>query len=621
MNFLDHYNNELRHLREAGARFSQEHPQIAPALGLKPNSVADPFVERLLEGVAFLSARVQTRLDLEGAEFARQALTQLCPLYLSATPAITSFALHPDFGSPEAFRGHSVPRGALIHASLPGRARPVTFATAREVTLLPLRLERAECSRSLGGVSAALARRLASSQAALRLSFRLEGNAALRELLAADGRAKPLQLSLAGDLPRAYALHRALLADVGACYATADDDQGGETMLELPAGCLRLSATDEDEALLPADAGGLPGLRILREYFAQPARLLSVELDVLGPLAARAPSARGFDLILALRHPPADLIGEVDTGQFRLFATPAINLYPKRLDPVPYDPNQTEQWMPVDRMRPAEHHLWRLLEVNVCDSNGRSREARPALDAGGYQSGPAAARYSLRREPALQSLGPRHGYPDALGSHDLITISACAGDIGLDDIATLTGRALVADRGWRPEDLPGAELRMEGGGAVQRLECLWPASAPRPIPALERCWSAVAQIGLNPLSLRDTARQDIGARLAEQLRLAAQPECQLDRQRIDSLRAAHAQICFLAAGRASPQALVRATRVELDIAAVMHADRGGWLFGRLLAQALAQAVSLNDGIEVRVLLDGEPASQHGNTSRDDGELR
>ncbi|AUH51022.1 type VI secretion system baseplate subunit TssF [Chromobacterium sp. ATCC 53434] len=620
MNFLDHYNSELRHLREAGARFAREHPQIASSLGLQPNSTADPFVERLLEGVAFLSARVQTRLDMECAEFARQALCQVCPLYLSATPAMSSFAFHPDFGSPGAFRGRHLPRGTLIRAALPGRARSVTFSTARDVTLLPLRLERAECRRSLGDVSAELARYLTPAQAALRLSFRLEGNTTLKELAEMTGGGKPLHLSLAGDLPRAYALHRTMLVDTSAWYAIAADEQG-EALLNLPLDRLRLSATDEGESLLPADPGGLPGLRLLREYFAQPARLLSVEMDALTPLAKKAPLARSFELILALRHPPADLIGEVDAGQFRLFATPAINLYPKRLDPVPYDPNQTEQWIPVDRMRPAEHHLWRLLEVAVCDSNGRSHAARPALDAGGYQSEEAAARYSLRREPALQSESPRQSRPDALGSHDLITISACSSELGLDDIATLTGKALVADRGWRPEDLPAAELSVEGGGAAERVECLWPASAPRAIPDLERCWQAVSHIGLNSLSLRGAERQDICTRLMEMLRLAAKSGAALDRQRIDSLKSASLQACFIAAGRGSPQGLVRGVRAEIDISSVMHADRGAWLFGRLLAQTLAQSLTLNDGIEVRVLLDGELASLHGNTLRADGELQ
>ncbi|MBN3819852.1 type VI secretion system baseplate subunit TssF, partial [Paraburkholderia sp. Se-20369] len=65
---------------------------------------------------------------------------------------------------------------------------------------------------------------------------------------------------------------------------------------------------------------------------------------------------------------------------------------------------------------------------------------------------------------------------------------------------------------------------------------------------------------------------------------------------------------------------VRATRVDLDVAASAHADRGGWLFGRVLAQALAEATSLNDGIEVVVRLDGEAVSTHTNTAAGDGRL-
>lgn len=53
MNVLDHYNDELRNLREVGTRFAKEHPQVAGQLGLHPDAVTDPFVERLLEGVAF----------------------------------------------------------------------------------------------------------------------------------------------------------------------------------------------------------------------------------------------------------------------------------------------------------------------------------------------------------------------------------------------------------------------------------------------------------------------------------------------------------------------------------------------------------------------------------------
>ena len=62
---LRYYNLELQHLREMGAEFAQHFPKIAGRLGMNGLEVADPYVERLLEGVSFLAARVQLKLDSE----------------------------------------------------------------------------------------------------------------------------------------------------------------------------------------------------------------------------------------------------------------------------------------------------------------------------------------------------------------------------------------------------------------------------------------------------------------------------------------------------------------------------------------------------------------------------
>jgi Type VI secretion system, TssF len=71
---LRYYNLELQHLREMGAEFAQQFPKIAARLGMNGLEVADPYVERLIEGVAFLAARVQLKLD---AEFPRDHLPAL----------------------------------------------------------------------------------------------------------------------------------------------------------------------------------------------------------------------------------------------------------------------------------------------------------------------------------------------------------------------------------------------------------------------------------------------------------------------------------------------------------------------------------------------------------------
>ena len=69
---LEHYNTELRHLREKAGEFAREYPKIAGRLALDPfgkETCPDPHVERLIEGFAWLAARVHLQLDAEFPRF------------------------------------------------------------------------------------------------------------------------------------------------------------------------------------------------------------------------------------------------------------------------------------------------------------------------------------------------------------------------------------------------------------------------------------------------------------------------------------------------------------------------------------------------------------------------
>lgn len=58
-----YYQSELNNLRHLADEFAQRNPALAPLLG--SGSASDPDVERLLEGVAFLTGMVRQRLDDE----------------------------------------------------------------------------------------------------------------------------------------------------------------------------------------------------------------------------------------------------------------------------------------------------------------------------------------------------------------------------------------------------------------------------------------------------------------------------------------------------------------------------------------------------------------------------
>src|SRR6516164_5741843 len=99
---LGYYNRELEALRGLASEFAERHPKIAGRLRLSKDAVDDPHVQRLLEGVAFLGARVQHRLDDEFPELTDALLSVLYPHYLAPVPsaAIAQFHPQPDLAQP-----------------------------------------------------------------------------------------------------------------------------------------------------------------------------------------------------------------------------------------------------------------------------------------------------------------------------------------------------------------------------------------------------------------------------------------------------------------------------------------------------------------------------------------
>src|SRR5215210_1450596 len=100
-----------------GAEFAQQFPKIAARLGMTGLEVADPYVERLIEGAAFLAARVQLKLDAEFPRFTQSLLEIIYPHYLAPTPSMLVAQLNPDRDDPGLAGGtRVVPRGTSLHA-------------------------------------------------------------------------------------------------------------------------------------------------------------------------------------------------------------------------------------------------------------------------------------------------------------------------------------------------------------------------------------------------------------------------------------------------------------------------------------------------------------------------
>ena len=114
--FLRYYLDELAYLRRMGKEFAQLYPKIAARLELANGLSTDPHVERLIESFAFLTARLERRLDAELPEVSGSLLGILYPSLVNPVPplAVARFEVDPAQG--KATSGRVLPRHTRLFA-------------------------------------------------------------------------------------------------------------------------------------------------------------------------------------------------------------------------------------------------------------------------------------------------------------------------------------------------------------------------------------------------------------------------------------------------------------------------------------------------------------------------
>ena len=140
---LLYYENELTYLRRLGARFAQQYPKVAARLQLEASKCDDPHVERLLEGFAFLAARIHRRLDDDFPEISEALLDVLYPQLVRPLPAMAIVEVHIDELQGKLAEGFHIPRGSMLR-SRPVQGVPCEFQTCYDTTLWPLTISKVE---------------------------------------------------------------------------------------------------------------------------------------------------------------------------------------------------------------------------------------------------------------------------------------------------------------------------------------------------------------------------------------------------------------------------------------------------------------------------------------------
>src|SRR5262245_45643208 len=327
---LDYYNSELLHVRESAAEFAKEFPKIAGRLALEGVAECqDPYVERLLEGFAFLAARVQLKIDAEFPTFTQHLLEMVFPGFLAPLPSMAMVRFEPDLTEAGLAEGVELPRGTTLRArpsSLAGATTPCVFRTAHGVKLWPVELVEAKYL----AYAPALPRELQLTrkvQAALRLRLRATAGLSFDSIAL-----ERLPLHFTGNPGVASRLHEAVLSSPLGVLVMPANPKARWFHFADAAEVRRLGYSD-DEALLPPAARSFRGYRLLREYFAFPSRFQFAEIGGLRKGLAKCKDAE-LDVFVLLGRADTTLENLIDAANVSLYCTPAINLFPKRADRI-----------------------------------------------------------------------------------------------------------------------------------------------------------------------------------------------------------------------------------------------------------------------------------------------
>ena len=599
---LRFYNEELAYLREGAREFGEEHETVASRLGLKTPNDPDPYVERLLEGVAFLAARVLLKISDQYPEFTQHLLGAVQPHYLAPTPAICIAGFEPKEGDPQLAEGYEVPRQTELTAIATEQGgTAVTFRTGHAVTLYPLRISEVEYLASRTAVASVAALADVRAEAGLRLRFEGTGNIPLEKL-----RIDELPLYLDGSETIPGELYRQMIGETVAVLArpaAAASTKPVRLPHPIQAGFSR------EEALLPAEERSFRGYRLLGEYFACPERFLFAVLRGLGEAFAGAAGGAVDVILLFSRNAPA-LATALSPANFRLFATPAINLFEKQLGRVQMTGTDHEFHLVPDRTRPTDFEVFRILDMTAHlreDTEPRPVAPLYALGALLYDWRDAlffVTRLTMRRLSTKQQRLQRRG--DYIGTETWISLSAPGNPRRLADIKELAVRALVTNRELAGTlTFRGAEHFIPPGGPVRAVSVLRSPTKPRPPMGLDdAAWRLIAHLTPNYAALAPEDGDD-PSMLRDHLALYGRRDDPAMRRQIDGIMGIQSRPVVRRVPGRGAMAVARGSRITLSLDDGSYENARLFLFSAVVERFLAEFTTVNSFTETIVRTPGE----------------
>ena len=594
---LRYYNQELRYLREMGGEFAREFPKIAGRLGMEGMEVADPYVERLIEGCAFLAARVQLKQDAEFPQLSQRLLEMISPNLSAPVPSMLVARIKPT-NDPNLINGFRVARGSTLIGPETAMSRTrCEFRTAQEVVLTPIKVVGAEYFLSAADLGLSNLPLPERPRSGVRLKLELPTGLSFSQL-----KLGTLRFFIGGLPDVALRLHELIVGSCVGILAGAPGRGAEAGRSFLTASQVRAAGFGDEEAMLPVTLRGLAGTRLMQEYFAFAQRFLFIDVDGLGAAFAKT-TGNAFEIVLLFNRYVAPLEGAVEPENFQLHCVPAINLFERRADRLHLDEGATAYHLVPERTASLDYEVFDILSVRGYREDSEEQTFLPLFAAPQAEPGAERAYYSAVREPRLPSdrskrEGPRSGYVGTETFLSLVDSREVPYRGALRQLAVqvrCTNRDLPL---FMPTGQAQGELLLNASAPIESIHIT--AGPSRPQSAMKEggiAWRLLGLLSLNYLSLMESDPESGALTLREILTLfASGADVGLKRQ-IEGVRSVSVKPIVRRHPVAGPIAFCRGLEVKITVDDLSFEGGSAVLLISVLHQYFSRHVSMNSFVQ------------------------
>lgn len=588
---LPYYNAELRFMREMAGEFARANPKIAGRLRLSSNAIEDPHVGRMIEAFAFLAARTRLKLDDEFPELTNSMLGILQPHTLAAFPSMSIAQIVPAEGLQSEV---VLPAGSEL-ATEPVHGEPVRYRTTYPVSVWPIALTEARMS----GLPLAAPRnpRAATAVGALRLSLACTDPEGSFGQLGLD----TLRVHLHAESRIAHILYELVVGGT-VSIAVADTAVDRDPVI-LPASCIRRVGFADHEISVPLAPAAEPAMALIGEYFAFPDKFLFFDLTGLSAKTLRDGKSTMEIFLYFDRFDPA-LERLVTKDRFRLYCTPAINLFRERAEPIRLVPGKFEYRVVPDARREAAIEIHSIDAVSVADRAGTVQPYYPFFAIGRPRAGPA-----LRYWHATRRDNPRGD-----GGDDVFLSTTDTAGIPIADAELVASIDLTCTNRELARALPFGEgrphLTIVGApdtvGAASFLVA--PIDPVRTRRSRGELWRLISHMSLAHMSVSDTAIAL--AVVKEMLALHDHSDASAGRVTVERLTAVQGHAATARAPAGGHVVFLHGTDVTIEFDDKRLSGSGTFLLGALLEAVFGSMAAINTFSRTALRLKGETRAWH-----------